>query len=73
MESLFETNASGNLEKEPNFPDEWVSIAAYYSWKNDGQPEGKDADNWDRARAELTQLWSEGNLPTGWQTSDEER
>ena len=46
MESLFETKASGNLEKEPNFPDEWVAIAAYYSWKNDGQPEGKDADYW---------------------------
>ena len=44
-----------------------------YIRKSDGQPEGRDADYWERAKAELTQLWKEGNLPTGWQSSDEER
>jgi len=73
-ESIFERKTdSGKLEKEPDFPDEWISIAAYYIWKNDGQPDGQDADYWQRAKAELTQLWKEGNLPTGWQSSDEER
>src|SRR5262247_2324666 len=64
---------SGKLEKEPDFPEEWISIAAYYIWKNDGQPHGQDAHYWERAKAELTQLWKEGNLPIGWQSSDEER
>jgi hypothetical protein len=73
-ESILEPRtSSGTLEKEPLFPEEWISIAAYYIWKNDGQPDGQDADYWERAKAELTQLWKEGNLPTGWQSSDEER
>lgn len=73
-ESILEPRTdSGKLEKEPDFPEEWISIAAYYIWKNDGQPDGQDADYWERAKAELTQLWKEGNLPTGWQSSDEER
>ena len=73
-ESIFESRtASEKLEKQPDFPEEWVSIAAYYIWKNDGQPDGQDAYYWERAKAELTQLWKEGNLPTSWQSSDEER
>ena len=64
---------TGNLDKEPDFPDEWISIAAYYIWKSDGQPEGRDADYWERAKAELMQLRKEGNLPSGRQTLDEER
>jgi hypothetical protein len=58
---------------EPDFPEEWVSIAAYYIWKNDGEPEGRDAHHWERAKAELKQLWKEGNLPTRWRSSEEER
>jgi hypothetical protein len=64
---------SGNLDKEQDFPDEWISIAAYYIWKSDGQPEGRDADYWERAKAELTQLRKEGDLPTRRQILDEER
>ena len=64
---------SGNLDKEPDFPDEWISIAAYHIWKSDGQPEGRDADYWERAKAELTQLRKEGDLPTRRQILDEER
>ena len=60
-------------EQEPDFPEEWVSIAAYYIWKNDGQPEGRDAYYWERAQAELKELWKEGNLPTEWKSSEEER
>jgi hypothetical protein len=67
-----ETN-SKSVEREPDFPEEWVSIAAYYIWKNDGQPQGRDAHYWERAKAELNQLWKEGNLPTGWKSSEEER
>lgn len=62
-----------NLEEQPEFPEEWLSIAAYYIWKNDGQRDGRDADHWQKAKAELMQLWKEGNLPTGWQSSDDER
>ena len=73
MESMNKPRMStGKLENEPDFPEEWISIAAYYSWKKDGQPDGQDADYWQRAKAELTQLWKEGNLPTGWQSSDDE-
>ena len=64
---------SGKLEKAPDFPEEWISIAAYYIWKNDGEPHGRNADYWERAKAELTTMWREGNLPTGWQSADEER
>jgi hypothetical protein len=67
------TTGRGKVEKEPEFPEEWISIAAYYIWKNEGQRDGRDSDYWQRARAELTQLWKEGNLPTGWQSSDDER
>lgn len=67
------TAKSGILDKEPDFPDEWISIAAYYIWKSDGQPEGRDADYWERAKAELTQLRKEGDLPTRRQILDEER
>lgn len=63
---------SGKLE-ESGLPDEWISIAAYYIWKNDGEPEGRDAYYWERAKAELTQLRKEGNLPTGRGPLDEER
>jgi hypothetical protein len=49
---------------EPELPDEWISIAAYYIWKNDGEPAGRDVEYWERAKAELTQLYKEGNLPT---------
>jgi len=48
---------------EPNFPDEWVSIAAYYIWKRDGENEGRDTDYWERAKGELTTMWQEGVLP----------
>ena len=50
-------------QEEPSLPDEWISIAAYYIWKNEGEPEGRDAYFWGRAKAELTQLYKEGNLP----------
>ena len=73
-DSIPERNtSSGNLGNEPDFPDEWISIAAYYIWKSDGQPEGRDSEYWQRAKAELTQLRKEGNLPTGQKTLDEER
>jgi hypothetical protein len=61
------------LSKEIDLPDEWISIAAYYIWKSDGQPEGRDAEYWERAKAELTQLRREGNLPTGQKALEEER
>ncbi len=58
---------------ESYFPDEWVAIAAYYIWKNDGQPEGRDSEYWERAKTELRQLQKEGNLPSGPGTLEEER
>ena len=32
---------------DPDFPDDWISIAVYYIWKNDGEPEGRDAYYWE--------------------------
>jgi Protein of unknown function (DUF2934) len=52
-----------NSQEEPSLPDEWISIAAYYIWKSEGEPEGRDTYFWGRAKAELTQLYKEGNLP----------
>jgi hypothetical protein len=64
-------------QEEPSLPDEWISIAAYYIWKSEGEPEGRDAYFWDRAKAELTQLYKEGSLPinqpTGRDVLEEER
>jgi Protein of unknown function (DUF2934) len=54
---------ASSSQKEPSFPDEWISIAAYYIWKSEGEPDGREAYFWDRAKAELTQLYKEGNLP----------
>jgi hypothetical protein len=28
-------------------------VAAYFLWQQEGCPEGKDAEHWDRARAQL--------------------
>jgi hypothetical protein len=47
----------------PDFPDEWVAIAVYYIWKNDGQRDGQEAHYWERAKSELMTLWRDGNLP----------
>ena len=68
--------ASGS-QGEPSFPDEWISIAAYYIWKSEGEPDGQEAYFWDKAKAELSQLYKEGNLPinqpTGRDVLEEER
>jgi hypothetical protein len=64
-------------QEEPSLPAEWISIAAYYIWKSEGQPVGHDAYFWDRAKAELTKLYKEGNLPinqpSGREALEEER
>ena len=59
-------------EKKAEFPDKWISIAAYYIWKGDGEPEGRDAEYWERAIAELSQLQNEGAFSKPW-NKDEER
>ncbi len=66
-----ESKISSN--SDPDVPDEWISIAAYYIWKNDGEPEGRDAYYWERAKTELRQLQKDGNLPTALDPLDEER
>jgi hypothetical protein len=48
---------------QPDLPETWIAIAAYYIWKNEGEPEGNDVNYWQRAKAELSQLWMEGRLP----------
>jgi len=60
------------MNTEPNFPDEWLSIAAYYIWKRDGEHEGKDIDYWERAKVELTTMWQEGVLPVEWDKDQKE-
>jgi len=46
----------------PEFPHEWISIAAYYIWKNEGEPQGQDVHYWERAKAELAELWKNDAL-----------
>ena len=60
-------------EQQSELPDQWISIAAYYIWKGEGEPEGRDAEYWERARADLMRLQKEGILSTGPQRLDEER
>ena len=67
------TTGRGKVEKEPEFPEEWISIAAYYIWKGDGEPQGRDAEYWERAKKELRQLQKEGNLSSELPTAGEER
>ena len=71
--SIREPRGTGKPQEEPTFPDEWIAIAAYYIWKSDGQPDGRDAHYWERAKAELTQLQKDGDLPTRQQSLEEER
>ena len=78
MADVIEDQPMGSSsQEEASFPDEWISIAAYYIWKSEGEPEGRDAYFWDRAKAELTQLYQEGNLPinqpSGREVLEEER
>jgi Protein of unknown function (DUF2934) len=64
MADVMEDQPMGSSsQEEPSLPDEWISIAAYYIWKSEGEPEGRDAYFWNRAKDELTQLYKEGNLP----------
>lgn len=42
---------------EQSLPDEWISIAAYYIWKNDGQPEGRDAEYWEGGVNAASEGW----------------
>jgi Protein of unknown function (DUF2934) len=69
--ALSESKIGSN--SDPDVPDEWISIAAYYIWKSDGEPEGRDAYYWERAKTELRQLQKDGNLPTALDPLDEER
>lgn len=62
---------SGNPRAD--FPHEWIAIAAYYLWKSEGEPEGRQAYHWEKAKAELRRLQQEGILPANWQTVYEER
>ena len=32
---------ASSSQGEPSFPDEWISIAAYYIWKSEGEPDGQ--------------------------------
>ena len=58
-------------EIRAELPDEWISIAAYYIWKGDGQPKGRDAEYW--AKVELRQLQKEGAFSKPRNVEEEER
>jgi hypothetical protein len=60
-------------EPRADFPHEWIAIAAYYLWKSEGEPKGREAYHWEKAKAELRRLQQEGILPANWQTVYEER
>lgn len=62
-----------SADKEPDFPHEWIAVAAYYLWESEGEPEGREAYHWEKAKAELRRLQKQGNLPADWQTEFEER
>ncbi len=54
---------NNHQEKVPEFPDAWIFLAAYYIWKNDGEPIGEDLRYWEKAKLHLAALWREGKLP----------
>jgi hypothetical protein len=53
---------TSDLPTVPDFPDEWISVAAYYIWEKDGRPEGKDIKHWEQAKAYFAKLWKEENI-----------
>lgn len=43
---------------------EYIETAAYYFWLNDGKPEGKDKEHWDKAEnISLPSMNGEGFIP----------
>jgi hypothetical protein len=57
------SDENSDQEKAPEFPDAWIFLAAYYIWKNDGEPLGEDLRYWEKAKLHLANLWREGKLP----------
>ena len=49
--------------KIPDFPDEWIRVAAYYIWQREGCRNGRHINDWNKAKAELKSLWKAGRLP----------
>jgi len=67
------TTYTGKSDEQAEFPEEWVAIAAYYIWKNEGETDRGDTEYWDRAKAELRQLQRNGALPANPLNKDGER
>lgn len=45
--------------------DEQIRQRAYEIWQAEGQPEGKEAEHWQRARDEMEPFYKEGNPEAG--------
>jgi hypothetical protein len=56
------TRKTSDAEPVPDFPEEWISLAAYYIWKSEGEPEGREDNYWEKAKLDLANLWREGRL-----------
>ena len=38
-----------NMKDMIEYMNEWINNAAYYIWEQEGKPEGRDAEHWERA------------------------
>ena len=56
------TNCLALFFSSPAFPEEWLSLAAYYIWEKAGCPDGKQDEHWEKAKTELKELWKFGKI-----------
>jgi len=59
---LTSKNTPNELETVPEFSEKWISVAAYYIWESEGQPEGQALSHWEEAKVQLAELWRAGEL-----------
>jgi DUF2934 family protein len=63
-QSFAEHQGHGSAKnKIPEFPEEWVRVAAYYIWEKEGCKDGRHINHWNNAKSQLRKMWKEGYLP----------
>jgi Protein of unknown function (DUF2934) len=63
-EALKDHKGHGSAKRRiPDFPDEWIRVAAYYIWQGEGCRNGRHVNHWNQAKGHLRRLWKAGGLP----------
>ena len=62
-ERFVDHQGRGSAKKAiPDFSDEWVAVAAYYIWQEQGCPHGRHNNHWNLAKNRLKKMFREGKL-----------